>query len=196
MSYPKQPGLSVSVHSIHPQLKTFCSWKIQERNWNDLIWLRLGGENVVCFFSRMCLCVCVVIASRRRRRRHNSPDWTSMGIPIGWYGLPTTCATNSTFDGGLTSIGLLLRKKKKKLFAFQIYLEFGKPTSNDSLLQPLSSFNHVHHLFLPPPCDSCVIGSLHGRPVEPTKQTRKSIGKEEEKTHAERMFLLLVMSPF
>jgi hypothetical protein len=150
MSYPKQPRLSVSIHSIHPQLKTFCSWKIRERNWNDLIWLRLGGENVVCFFSRMCLCVCVVIASRRRRRRHNSPDWTSMGIPIGWYGLPTTCATNSTFDGGLTSIGLLLRKKKKKLFAFQIYLEFGKPTSNDSLLQPLSSFNHVHHLFLPP----------------------------------------------
>ncbi len=74
------------------------------------------------------------------------------------------------------------------------------------ILQPLS-LTHllitiiIYSSLLPPllPLDSCVIGSLHGRPVEPTKQTRKSIGKEEEKTHAERMFLLLllllVMSP-
>jgi hypothetical protein len=162
-----------------------------------MIWFDYDlGERTLFVSFLVCVCVCVVIASRRRRRRHNSPDWTSMGIPIGWYGLPTTCATNSTFDGGLTSIGLLLRKKKKKLFAFQIYLEFGKLTSNDSLLHSLSHLLITFIIYSSPPCDSCVIGSLHGRPVEPTKQTRKSIGKEEEKTHAERMFLLLVMSPF
>lgn len=156
------------------------------------------------FVSFLVCVLCVVIASSREEEEEDTihlieHQWGSRLDDAA--SPPLVQPTPQLLMGGLTSIGLLLRKKKK-LFAFQIYLEFGKPTSNDTTAS-LSSFNHVHHLFLPPPpiappLDSCVIGSLHGRPVEPTKQTRKSIGKEKEKTHAERMFLLLlllVMSP-
>lgn len=200
MSYPKQPGLSCELF-----IQSIRSWKHfvrgrygrEKLKWFDLITTG-GRERCLFLFFYVFVCVCVVIASRRRRRRHNSPDWTSMGIPIGWYGLPTTCATNSTFDGrGADVYRLVITKEEEKVVCISDLFRIWKTdVYNDSLLQPLSSFNHVHHLFLPP---IATLAWLDPYTVDLSNRLNKLESRLEKKkkkhTRRENVSIFLVMSP-